>query len=211
MAIRRPGDEIPSVSHRLAPGEIAGVVIGAVAIVIIVSVLGVVLRKKFRRSPKQPKPNPIEKAVLELDSSGNDPYSIFVGKKEEGFPHSPELDSSVHKGHELDSSPTPDQGVKVEQPLYELDAASRRSRTMTSPISFLSERSDATRLHQRQQSDPVSLSSVASNAADGNEQRLSEPISPMRERSDNARRLRRELSDPAPSTGEGSEKLVGSL
>ena len=206
VAIRRPGDKTSSTSHRLSPGSIAGIVIGAAVIVIIVVVLGIMLRKKRGRDPKKSKPMQFSTAATELDSSGNDPYSIFAGSKVNGLPHSPELDSAVHKGHELDGSPQLDQGVEVEEPLYELEATSRRSRTLTSPISLLSERSDATRLHQRQQSDPVSLSSVVSDAPKVQEQRLSEPTSPVRERSDAARRLRREISNPASSTSEARGK-----
>ncbi|KAG8527699.1 uncharacterized protein KY384_007853 [Bacidia gigantensis] len=206
VAIRRFGDDKPSTSQGLSSGAIAGIAIGAVVAAIIVAVLGVSMWRKHRRGPKDSKPKHIDVVVPELDSSGNDPYKLLGGDMSPGLPHSPELEGNEHKGHELEASPKPDQqdeGEPPPEPLYELDANTRRSQAMTSPISFMSDRSDATRLHQRQQSDPVSLSSAVSGppeGPEGPEKKLSEPISPMRARSDAIRKLQREKSDAAPAT-----------
>ena len=188
-------------SHRLSPGAIAGIVIGAVVGVILITVLAVVLLKKRRSRLEQSKPDKIEMPP-ELDSAGNDPFKM-MRDKQAGLPQSPELDSAVHKGHELESSPTSGQGSPtVEEPRYELDANVRRSQV----ISPMSERSDATRLHERTLSDPSSVGSGRSDTTDRAELGFSEPTSPMRERSDAARRLQRGTSDPISLAGEAQDK-----
>ena len=201
VAIKTFGEGVLSTSQRLSAGAIAGIVIGVVVAVISMTVFAVVLIKKRRRSLKQSKPNKIE-LPPELDSAGNDPFKA-IRVKEAGLPQSPELDSTVHKGHELESSPTSGQGSPtVEEPRYELDANVRRSQV----VSPMSERSDATRLHERTLSDPSSVGSGRSDTTDRAELGLPEPNSPMRERSDAARKLRRGTSDPISLTSEAQEK-----
>ena len=201
-AIKTFYEGIPPPPHHLSGGAIAGIVIGAVVAASLVVALAVLLVKKRRDRSKQPKPDKIE--IPELDSAGNDPFKM-MRDKETGLPQSPELDSAVHKGHELESGPDSGQGSPtVEEPRYELDTNLRRSQI----ISPISERSDATRLHERTLSDPSSVGSGRSDTTDMAELGLSDPTSPMRERSDAARKLKRGTSDPISLSGEAQENAA---
>ncbi len=191
-------------SHHLSGGAIAGIVIGAIAGVAIAILLGLFLLKKRRnRPPKSPKPNKMD-MPQELDAAIDDPWKVMM-EKQAGLPHSPELDSSPHKGHELDTSESPSgpQSPTVETTLYELDTGTRHSQL----ISPISERSDATRMHGRQLSDPSSVGSGKSDSSTNAGPGFVDPISPMRERSDaRRRRLQRGISDTASSVEGIQEK-----
>ena len=116
------------------------------------------------------------------------------------MPQSPELDSAVHQGHELDSSAQASPIYEAECPVYEMDANGRQSRTMTSPISFLSSRSDETMVHQRQQSDPVSFTTEGSDAAAKRPVRINNAIDGGAHFAD-TRALRCREEDPAEEAG----------
>ena len=168
VSITRPGaSSTPNKSGGLSGGAIAGIVIGAIAALAIAVLASVVLWRRRQRS-KQAKIS--EKPVdghehtpsAELDSPYTDPYGMVGKHGDEGHPHSPELETTVHKGHELaGSGPQEDVGpyftplaVPQEHPI-ELPATERRSR-MLSSLSSMSQRSDAPRMHQRNASDPIS-------------------------------------------------------
>ena len=132
------------------------------------------------RKPKIPEP--INIAPVEMDSPEKDPYMISPGGIHKDHPHSPELEGTVHKGHELDALASSPQLSVTEEQRFELDATERRSRTLSSPISLMSDRSDPMRLHQRQSSDPVSLTRERSDATKLHKRELSDPVSLLSDR-----------------------------
>ena len=198
VAIKTIGETQVNTSHHLSGGAIAGIVIGALAGIAIAVLLALFLiRKRRDRHPKPPKPGHID-MPLELDAAGNDPFKVMM-EKQAGLPHSPELDSVPHKGHELETSEPPSGPQSpAETAYYELDTGTRHSQL----ISPMSERSDATRMHGRQLSDPSSVGSGKSESSiNTGPSGFADPISPMRERSDARRRLQRGISDTASGGG----------
>ena len=183
MAIRPPGSHIgesTNHSHRLSAGAIAGIVIGAVAALVIAALLGITLWKR-NRSKKHKKPEHMTVAPVEIDSK--EPYPMSPSSLGKGHPQSPELDVVEHKGHELDSQSTYfAQSPVTDGQRYELAATERRSQTLSSPISLISEGSDPTRLHRREPSDPVSLVRERSDATRLHKRELSDPVSVLSER-----------------------------
>ena len=181
-------------SHKLSGGAIAGIVIGAIAGVAILVLLGWFLLKK-RRDHQKPEEE-TKDAVAELDV-GADPFKVIEARKESGHPYSPELDSSPHKGHELDTSESPSgpHSPMTETTYFELDTGTRHSQ-LISPIS------DRSGMHGRQLSDPSSVGSGKSESSANTGPGFVDPISPMRERSDARRkRLQRGISDTVSNDG----------
>lgn len=183
VAIHPPGYRPPQPSHKLSPGAIAGIVVGAVVALVIVALMGIMLWRR-RRLKKRKKPKQMNIAPVEMDSPEKDPCMVSPSDIHKDHPQSPELDSAVHKGHELPGSPYSEHTPMANEQRYELDATERRSRTLSTPISPLSERSDATRLHQRQTSDPTSLARERSDATRLHKRELSDPVSLLSERRD---------------------------
>ncbi len=206
VAIKSPRDSTPS-SHQISTGAIVGIAIGGAIILVMLVLLGIWLYR--RRHPKPLEPKQINDVAAELDSEEKDHSIATPDDKEKGHGGYVELDSFVHKGHEIDGRPFARQEVEAKEQPIELDATERRSRTLSSPISQMSERSDGPRLHQRQLSETVSLTSETSDAAKGHERGLSEPISSMRQTSDAPRLHKRELSDPVSLTSEISDSIKG--
>ena len=211
MAIKPPGDSTSASSNRLSPGAIAGIAVGVAVILILLIVLGIILKRKRRpQKPKQPKQ--INSEVVELDSPEKYPYTVFLNDSENGYPGHAELDTVEHKGHEIDSRTCSGQELGIQERRFEMDATERHSRTLSSPISAVSERSDPPRLHKREPSDPVSVTSERLEAAKGRKSEPSEPVSPRSESSNmmspkrkrsNATWLHeRQLSDPITLTPE---------
>ncbi len=151
----------------------------------------------------QKRPTPINTAPVELDAPEKDMY-MASPTDFKGYPQSPELDGAIHKGHELDGHTDHQLDAEPNQQRYELAATERRSQALSSPISLMTEISDAPKLHHRQLSDPVSLTSELSDTARRDQQVHSDPISPVRQRSDATRLHRREVS---PRTPEQERKL----
>jgi len=205
VAIKRPGDSAPSNSHRLSAGAIAGIAVGSAIFVLGLAVLLFIIFKRNRRSKMQKRPTPINTAPVELDAPEKDMY-MASPTDFKGYPQSPELDGAIHKGHELDGHTDHQLDAEPNQQRYELAATERRSQALSSPISLMTEISDAPKLHHRQLSDPVSLTSELSDTARRDQQVHSDPISPVRQRSDATRLHRREMSDPVSVTSEVSPR-----
>ena len=191
VAIERPGVNTSSTtSHRISAGAIVGIVIGALVAIAILVLLAILFKRKIRPRPQQEGQESTQ--AVEIDSSGKDPYAMMHGSMDKGSPQSPELDATEHKGHELDSrlSPGPESPSQEQEQRFELDATERRSRTLSSPISQLSEGSDGLRGHRRE---------------------VSDPNTPTRERSDATRLHRRELSDPVSLLSSRPDEGTGTL
>lgn len=203
MAIKRPGDETPSKSHKLPAGAIAGIAVGAVAFALVVTVLLAILLKRSRGPKTKKLPKQINTAPVELDAPEKDVY-ITTPRDFKGHPQSPELDGAIHKGHELDGHTDSQPELGTTEQRFELAATERRSQTLSSPISLMTETSDTRRLHQRQLSDPVSLTSELSESGRRDQREETDQISPVRQRSDATRLHRREMSDPVSLTSEVS-------
>ena len=154
VAIHPPGYKPPQSSGGLSGGAIAGIVVGVIMAVIIAILVGFVFWKR-RRSSKAKEPKQVNTEVAEMDAEGKGQYLAPPTDMHKNHPQSPELDGAVHKGHELPGSPYSEHAPEQR---FELDATERQraSRVLSSPISLLSEMSDAMRLHQRQTSDPIS-------------------------------------------------------
>lgn len=209
VPINRPGYKPPKDSGGLSTGAIVGIVVGAVVAVIMLALLAFVLIKRRRRS-KKPEFKPVQSETAELDTVEKDPYTLNAVDMYKEHPQSPELDTTEHKGHELDDGTYFAQDPPSPAPPIELDATERQSRAISSPISFLSKKSSSKRLHDRQMSDPSSLASELSESPDGRGHELSSesPISPMRQRSDAQRLKTREMSDPISVVSRGGSQTT---
>lgn len=177
----------------------------------------------------------IKTQPVELDSPEEDTFMI-PDDKSQGHPSHAELEGVEHKGHEIDGRPFSGQELGSIEQRFELDTGEKRSptssspisprsarysRTHSSPVSLMRERSDVTRLHKRELSDSVSSTSKMSEASEGRQRKpsepmfltgqrsttvekhqseLSEPISPRSEKSASVRGHQRELSDPISPT-----------
>lgn len=187
VSITRPGANAGPTPKPggLSGGAIAGIVIGAIAALVIAVLAGVVVWRRRQRSKQaatseKPVGDHKQTPSAELDSAFTDPYGMFGKRGDDGHPHSPELDTTVHKGHELaGSGPQDDVGpyftpltVPQEHPI-ELPATERRSR-MLSSLSSMSQRSDAPRMHQRNPSDPISEISDSPRSPTGPQLELSQ-------------------------------------
>ncbi len=197
VAIKPPGLNISSGSHKLSAGAIAGIVVGCVAILIILASLGVWVRVRKRGERSRQSVS----LVPELDAKEKDPFTPDdIDKSDfQQYRHA-ELETVEHRGYEIDGQSQSPAEVGGEEQRFELAATERHSRTLSSPISAMTVGSDATRLHKRELSDPVSITSGGSDA----KSQQSEPIFPAGESRTFPRSLRslgtklhkRELSDP---------------
>jgi len=206
VAIKSPRDSTPS-SHQISTGAIVGIAIGGAIILVMLVLLGIWLYR--RRHPKPLEPKQINDVAAELDSQEKDHSIATPDDKEKGHGGYVELDSFVHKGHEIDGRPFARQEVEAKEQPIELDATERRSRTLSSPISQMSERSDGPRLHQRQLSEPVSLTSETSDAPRLHKRELSDPVSLTSEISDSIKEHERKLSEPISPTSVRSDTAMG--
>ena len=223
LPITRPGaSTTPNQSGGLSGGAIAGIVIGAIAALVILVLAGVVLWRRRQRSKQattsdKPAGDHKHTPSAELDSPFTDPYGMLGKRGGEGHPHSPELETTVHKGHELaGSGPQDDVGpyftplaVPQEHPI-ELPATERRSR-MLSSLSSMSQRSDAPRMHQRNPSDPISeisgsprsptapQRSLSQNSTAAQPHNAAETVSPTSEQANSPQSHSREPSDATSS------------
>lgn len=150
--------------------------------------------------------------VAELDAKEKDPFTPDDMDKSDyqQYRHA-ELDTVEHKGHEIDGQPRSPPEVDGEEQRFELAATERQSRTLSSPISAMTARSDATRLHKREMSDPISVTTEGSDA----KSQQSEPISPSGESQTSPRSSRslatwlhkRDLSDPVSLVASGPDAI----
>ena len=222
-------------SNKLSAGAIAGTVIGVVVGLVLLACVVFLLLKRFFRRPQSQPPTLSEKPPIEIDNGERDPYSgvnspVILNKD---HPHSPELGTTPHKGHELHGSAYFDQTPITGMQPVELAATERQSRTLSSPISLMSEvsgpnspirlhsrqpsdpvsvtsPSSPSRLHSRHPSDPTSVSRGASDASRLHSRQPSETASVTRERSDATRLHKREMSDPVSILSEGRDEGGGS-
>ena len=209
VAIRPPGFDASSPSHKLSAGAIAGIVVGCVVILLLLASLGIWI--KFRNREKV-LPGQSVGVVAELDAKENDPFTPDDIEKSD-FQHyrHAELDTVEHKGHEIDGQPRSPPQVVGEEQRFELAATERHSRTLSSPISAMTARSDATRLHKREMSDPSSVTTEGSDA----KSQHSELISPGGESQTSPRSSRslatwlhkRDLSDPVSVGTSGADAI----
>ena len=186
----------PQKSSGLSAGAIVGIVVGVVVALLLVALLAFILWRRKHRERQQKQDQPVNVAPAELDSPEKDPYTMMNNGMNKG-PLSPELAANEHKGHELDSPHTPQEpGTPALR--YELDATERRSRTISTQLSFLSKKSGSRRIHDRQMSDPASLNSELSGSSGGSHlpELSSGMVSPARQRSDATKLHKREMSDP---------------
>lgn len=139
--------------------------------------------------------------VPELDAQEKDPFTPDdIDKSDFQQYRRAELDTVEHKGHEIDGQPQSPAEVGGEEQRFELAATERHSRTLSSPISAMTAVSGTPRLHKRELSDPVSITTEGSDA----KSRQSEPISPAGESQNSPRSSgslatklhKRDLSDP---------------
>lgn len=211
----------------------AGIAVGGALILVMLILLGILFVLKRKRRPMEPKQ--INTQPVEFDPPEKDTF-MTPDEKSRGHLSHAELEAVEHKGHEFDGRPFSGQELGSIEQRFELDTGEKRSptssspisprstrysRTPSSPISLMRERSDVTRLRKRELSDPVSLTSKMSEASDGRQRKpskpifltsqrsitaekyqseLSEPISPRSERSTSVRGHQRELSDPISPT-----------
>lgn len=205
-----PDDTNHTPSNKLSSGAIAGIVIGAVVALLVLGLLGFIFWRK--RGTKETKHTQETKnSPVEIDSGMKDPYLVSPGGMHKDHPQSPELDVVEHKGHELDGQTCFDQVSPTNEHPVELPATERQSRTLSSPISLMSEMSDSTRLHRREPSDPTSIMRARSDATRMHRREPSDPVSPTRQRSDATRLHKRELSDPVSLLSERRGSGVGNL
>ena len=227
VAIHPPGYKPPRSSNGLSGGAIAGIVIGAIVAVIIAILMGFIFWRK-RRSSKASQAKQVDATAVEMDAGEKDQHLASPTDMHKDHPHSPELDGAIHKGHELPGSPYSEHAPEQR---FELDATERQraGRTLSSPISLLSEMSDAMRLHQRQPSDPISPtlhsrqpsdtasptmhSRQPSNPASPtlHSRQPSDPTTVTRARSDATKLHKRELSDPVSILSERRDEGGGTL
>ena len=197
VAIKPPGLNASSGSHKLSAGAIAGIVVGCLAILIILASFGAWMQVRKRgKKPRQP-----VSLVPELDAKEKDPFTPHdVDKSDfQQYRHA-ELETVEHRGHEIDGQPQSPSEVGGEEQRFELAATERHSRTLSSPISAMTVGSDATRLHKRELSDPVSITTKGSDAKSQQSESISPAVesrtSPRSSRSLATKLHKRELSDP---------------
>lgn len=209
MAIRPPGFNASSPSHKLSAGAIAGIVVGSVVILILLTSLGIWMKVRNRGKVL---PGQSVGVVAELDAKEKDPFTPDdIDKSDFQHYRHAELDTVEHKGHEIDGQPQSPPEVGGEEQRFELAATERHSRTLSSPISAMTARSDATRLHKREMSDPISVTTEGSDA----KSQQSEPISPAGESQTSPRSSRslatwlhkRNRSDPASVVTSGPDAI----
>ena len=197
VAIKQPGLNASSGSHRLSAGAIAGIAISCVIILILLVSLGAWVKVRNHRKR-------LEQAVSlvpELDAQEKDPFTPDdMDKSDYQQYRRAELDTVEHKGHEIDGLPQSLAEVGGEEQRFELAATERHSRTLSSPISAITVGLGSPKLHKRGLSDPVSITTEGSDAKS---QQL-EPISPAGDSQTSPRSSRslatklykRDLSDP---------------
>ena len=218
VPILRSGQHSTHKSRGISTGAIVGIVIGVIVGLILLGCLVLALWKRNRRQQDQQQDSkPANVDPVELDSPEKDPYTMMNASMNKGA-LSPELAATEHKGHELPSPHSPQEpGTPALR--YELDATERRSRTISTQLSFLSRKSGSRRMHERQMSDPVSLNSELSGSSGGSHlpELSSGMVSPIRQRSDATRLHKREMSDPvslasgiSDSSGGGQQQISAS-